>query len=156
MVYNSSTITMMHGPINIRLFYEFMDIAVLADHHSVKLIMLIPLKTFQRHFYLYKLITFPYRIPNLDNFIHLTTEYDNLVLDNSNQRFLLWKEADLKKCRGKGVMICPADKPIYGRYVLNCESSLHFQRDEARTLCSRRILPQNFAPMLIRHSHSWI
>ena len=28
----------------INLFYEFMDIAVLADHHSVKLVMLIPLK----------------------------------------------------------------------------------------------------------------
>ena len=53
-------------------------------------------------------------------------------------------------------MICPADKPIYGRSVLKCESSLYFQRDEARTLCSRRILPQNFAPILIRHSRSWI
>ena len=53
-------------------------------------------------------------------------------------------------------MICPADKPIYGRNVLTCESSLYFQRDEARTLCNRRILPQNFAPMFIRHSHDWI
>ena len=53
-------------------------------------------------------------------------------------------------------MICPADKPIYGRNVLTCESSLYFQRDEARTLCSRRILPQNFAPIFIRHSHAWI
>ena len=53
-------------------------------------------------------------------------------------------------------MICPEDKPIYGRNVLKCESSLYFKRDEARTLCSRRNLPQNFAPILIRHSHSWI
>ena len=56
---------------NINLFYEFMDVAVLADHHSVKLIMSIPLKTFERHFYLYKLITFPFKIPNLENFIRL-------------------------------------------------------------------------------------
>jgi len=53
-------------------------------------------------------------------------------------------------------MICPTDKPIYGRNVLTCESSLYFQRDEARTLCNRRILPQNFAPLFIRHSHDWI
>jgi len=53
-------------------------------------------------------------------------------------------------------MICPADKPIYGRNVLTCESSLYFQRDEARTLCSWRILPQNFAAIFIRHSHDWI
>ena len=42
---------------NVNLFYEFMDISVLADYHSVRLVMLIPLKTFERHFYLYKLIT---------------------------------------------------------------------------------------------------
>jgi hypothetical protein len=140
----------------INLFYEFIDMSVLADRYSVKLVMLIPLKTFERHFYLYKLITFPYKISNLGNYIQLTAEYDNLVLDDSNQRFLLWKEADIKKCRGKGIVICPADTPIYGRNVLTCESSLYFQRNEARTLCSRRILQQNFAPILIRHSRDWI
>jgi len=141
---------------NINLFYEFMDISVLTEYHSVMLVMLIPLKTFERHFHLYKLITFPYKIYNLDDYIQLTTEYDNLVLNDSNQRFLLWKEADIKKCVGKGIMICLAAKPIYGRSVQNCESSLYFQRDEARTLCSRWILPQNFAPIFIRHSHDWI
>jgi len=97
-----------------------------------------------------------HKISNLDNYIQLTAEYDNLVLDDSNQRFLLWKEADLKKCREKGIVICPADKPIYGRNFLTCESSIYFQRDEARTLCSRRILTQNLAPIFIRHSHDWI
>jgi len=67
---------------NIKLFYEFMEISVFADYHSVKLVMLIPSKTFERHFYLYKLITFPYKISKLDNFIQLTAEYDNLVLDD--------------------------------------------------------------------------
>jgi len=80
-----------------------MDIFVFADYNSVKLVMLIPLKTFERLFYMYKLITFPYKISNLDNYIQLTAEYDSLVLDDSNQRFILWKEADLKKCRGKGL-----------------------------------------------------
>jgi hypothetical protein len=105
---------------NMNLFYEFMDTIVFADYNSVKLAMLIPLKTFERHFYLYKLITFPHKISNLNNYIQLTTEYDNLVLDDSNHRFLLWTEADFQKCRGKGIMICPADKPIYGRDVLTC------------------------------------
>ena len=141
---------------NINLFYEFMGISVLADYNSVKLVMLILLKTFEGHFYLYKLSIFPYKISNLDNYIQLTAEYDNLVLDDSHQCFLLWKEADIKKCRGKDIMICPADKPIYGRNVLTCESSLYFQRDKARTLCSRRILPQNFASIFIRHSHDCI
>jgi hypothetical protein len=133
-----------------------MDISVLADYHCVKLIMWVPLKTFERHFYLYKLITFPHKICNLDNYIQLTAEHDYLVLEDSNQRFLLWKETSTKKCRGKGIVICPADKPIYGRNVLTCESSLYFQRDESRTLCSHRILPQNFASVFIRHSHDCI
>jgi hypothetical protein len=134
---------------NINLFYEFMDIFVFADYSSVKLVMLIPLKTFERHFYLYKLITFPYKISNSDKYIQLVAEHDNLVRDDSNQRFLLWKEADIKKCKGKGIMICPADKPIYGRNVLTCETILFFQRDEAWIVCSQQILPQNFGPVLI-------
>jgi hypothetical protein len=108
--------------------------------------MLIPSKTFERHFYLYKLITFPHKISNLNTYIQLTAEYDNLVLDDYNQRFVLWIEADLKKWRGKGIMICPADKPIYGRNVLTCESSLYFQTDEKRPYAAgeyyRRTLPQ--------------
>jgi len=131
----------------------FILISVLVDYRSVKLVMLILLKTIERYFYLYKLITFPHNISDLDNYIQLVAEHDNLVLDDSNQRFLLWKETDIQKCRGKGIMICPADKPVYGRNIITCESSLYFQRDEARTLCIRKILPQNFAPVFIRHSH---
>ena len=89
-----------------------MDISVFADYHSVKLGMLMPLKTFERHFYLYKLITYPHKISKLNNFIQLTAEYDTLVLDVSNKRFISWKEADVKKCRVNGIMICPVDKPI--------------------------------------------
>jgi len=44
---------------NINLFYEFMDIFVFADYNSVKVVMSVPLKTFERYFYIYKLITFP-------------------------------------------------------------------------------------------------
>ena len=36
------------------------DIFVLANYKSVKLVMLILLTLFERCFYLYKLITFPY------------------------------------------------------------------------------------------------
>jgi len=39
---------------NIDVFYEFMDISVLADRYSIKLVMLLPFKTFERHFYLYR------------------------------------------------------------------------------------------------------
>ena len=131
----------------INLFYVFMDILVFSYCNGVKLVMSVPLKTYERHFYMYKLITFHHKISNLDNYFQLTAEYDNLVLDDSNERFLLWKEADLKKCRGKGIMICPADKPIYGRNVLTCESSLYFQRETKLGLYaaggySRRNSPQ--------------
>ena len=50
----------------------------------------------------------------------------------------------------------PYRQAIYGRNILTCESSLYFQRDEARTLCSQRILPRDFTPIFIRHSHYWI
>ena len=58
-----------------------MDISVLADYHSVKLVN--TLDNIWETFYLYNLITFLYKIPNFDNYIQLTAEYDNLVLDDS-------------------------------------------------------------------------
>jgi hypothetical protein len=69
---------------NINLFYEFMDIFVFADYNSVKLVLSVPLKTFERYFYMYKLITFPHNISNLDNYIQLTAEYDSLTLINAS------------------------------------------------------------------------
>jgi hypothetical protein len=50
----------------------------------------------------------------------------------------------------------PGFQQIYSINVLTCESSLYFQRNKARTLCSRRILPHNFAPLYTRHSRDWI
>jgi hypothetical protein len=71
-----------------------MDIYTFVDYYSVKLVMLTHLKTFEKHFHLYKLITFHEKISNWDNYIHMTAEHDGLVLEASNKRFLLWKEAD--------------------------------------------------------------
>ena len=59
-----------------------MDIFVFADYNSVKLVLSVPLKTYDRYFYMYNLIAFPHKISNLDNYIQLTAEYDNLVLDD--------------------------------------------------------------------------
>lgn len=44
---------------NINLFYEFMDVFVMADDYDIKLLTSVASKTFERHFQLYKLITFP-------------------------------------------------------------------------------------------------
>jgi len=135
------------------LFYEFVNISVLADYHSVKLVMLIQWKTFERHFYLHKKIKIFHKISNLEINIQLTAECDSLAVDDSNQRFLLWKDAAIKKCRGKGNVISPADKHIYGKNVLTCESSLYFQRDEAGPLCTggfnRRTSPQYLSDTLM-------
>jgi len=46
-------------PQNNKFFYDFMDIFVFADYNSVKVVLSVPLKTFERYFYMYKLITFP-------------------------------------------------------------------------------------------------
>ena len=106
--------------------YSYIVVDTQRGCHTLKLVIIILLKTFERYFSLYTVITFSHKNSNLDNYIQLTAKPDNLVLADSNQRFLLWKEADIQKCREKGIMICPADKTIYGRNVLICESSLYF------------------------------
>jgi hypothetical protein len=141
-------------------YYEYSKVTVVASHHNLRLIISIPLKTFDRDYTLYRLITLPFKIAELNKYVQLVTEYPYLILDDSKQRFLRWTEADLAQCGGKNFAICAADSAVLmlSSTILTCESSMFFffQKYEARILCGRRAMPSHFSPILIRNQRDWI
>jgi hypothetical protein len=54
---------------NIHLYYEIIKVTVVANVHSIKLIINVPLKTASQLFTLYKISVLPSRISN-NNFVH--------------------------------------------------------------------------------------
>jgi hypothetical protein len=53
----------------------------------------------------------------------MTTDFQYIVSDSAGQRFLLWTDADVEKCRGKDFIICPADSPLFNNHLSTRESS---------------------------------
>ena len=51
-------------PNNVYLYYEVIQTAMLADTHSFKLVLNVPLKTVGRQYELYKMVVIPTRILN--------------------------------------------------------------------------------------------
>ena len=52
------------NPNNVYLYYEVIQTAMLADTHSFKLVLNVPLKTVGRQYELYKMVVIPTRILN--------------------------------------------------------------------------------------------
>jgi hypothetical protein len=108
---------------NMHYYYEYSSIALMVHHHSMRLIVSVPLKTSDRIINIYKIFTLPYKIAELNKYVQMTTDFQYLVSDSAGQRFLLWTDADVEKCSGKDFIICPADSPLFNNRLSTRESS---------------------------------
>jgi hypothetical protein len=111
--------------------------------------MFVPLKTTDRYFKLYELITLRVRIANSTKFVKFETKFPYFALVYNKRHYLRLTQTDVQRCYETQVTICPADYTVFSTAVNTCESSLFFQRVEARTLCNRRLLSSHFAPSMI-------
>jgi hypothetical protein len=78
----------------------------------------------------------PVRIFN-NSFVQFEVEKDYFGIDIL-QRHLTLTEMDLVKCRGKDILICPADHAVYSTEINSCELSL-FQSTNPQETCGRRV-----------------
>jgi hypothetical protein len=82
------------------MYYEMIQAAMLADLHSFKLLLVIPLKTMNVQFALYRMALFPVRLFN-HSFIQFEVEKDYFGIDVLQRHYLTSTEVDLVKRRGK-------------------------------------------------------
>ena len=78
---------------DIHQYYKLLKVSIVANSRSLKLILHIPLKSADHSFTLYKIITWPERIP-LDKFVQYAVHYPYLAIQFSQPSYIPFTERD--------------------------------------------------------------
>jgi hypothetical protein len=113
-------------PNNVYSYYDMVQTSMLADVHSFKLILNVPLKDVSRQYELYRVVALPTRIAN-NTYVQFETGSDYFGINLLQRSYLTLTELEVVKCRGKNVMICPANQAVYCTEVNSCALSLFQQ-----------------------------
>jgi hypothetical protein len=73
-----------------------------------------------------------------NNSFQFEVEKDYFGIDILQRRYLTLTEMDLVKCRGKDILICPADHAVYSTEINSCALNL-FQSTNPQETCGRRV-----------------
>ena len=137
-------------PNNVYLYYEVIQATMLADVHSFKLVLHVPLKSVDRQYELYKMVVLPTRI--LDNaYAQFEIGKDYFGINLLQRSYLTLSEMDVLKCRGEDIKICPANQAVYSTEVNSCALSLFLQSTQTRELCKRTVVTRPASPKLERY-----
>ena len=137
-------------PNNVYLYYELVEAIMLADVHSFKLVLNVPLKTVDRQHELYKIFVLPTRIL-VNAYAQFEVGYDYFGINLLQRTYLTRTEVDILKCRGEGIVICPTNQAVYSTEVDSCSLSLYLQREDARKMCKRTVISRQEPPRPERH-----
>jgi hypothetical protein len=73
---------------NIHLYYDLTRVSVVANVHSIKLLLNVPLKLAKRHFTLFRIIALPIRISS-DKYVQFVIDHSYLGIQHSQQAYIL-------------------------------------------------------------------
>jgi hypothetical protein len=138
------------SPNQVYKHYEVIQTAMLADTHSFKLVLNVPLKTIGRQFELYRMVVLPTRILN-NTYAQYDIGKDYLAINLLQRTHLTLTEADVTECKGEQIMICPANRAVYNSETDSCAWSLYLQFARAREVCRRTVTTRRVIPRLERH-----
>jgi len=111
---------------DINQYYKLSKVSIVANSHSIKLILHIPLKSADHSFTLYKIIILPEKI-SPDKFVQYAIDYPYLAIQVSQHGYIPFTEKDYSKCVTSSVTVCPLDSAIVNTQRLTCVASLFFQ-----------------------------
>jgi hypothetical protein len=90
------------NPNNMFLYYEMVQVVVLADLHSFKRALYVPLKTINRFFELYEIVVFPTRILN-NTYAKFEVGQEYLAINLLYRTFFTMSDIEVSNCNGKDV-----------------------------------------------------
>ena len=140
---------------NIHLYYELVKVSVAANPHCIKLVISVPLKSTDRHFTLYKVVTLPEQISS-NRFVRYLIDYPYFGIHNNQLDYLLFTEEQYSHCTSGSIVICPIHTAIYNARTLSYASSLYFQNSNNYRLCKRELLLHQQTPLLQKHGAYWV
>jgi len=104
---------------NIHLYCELVKVSVASNPHRIKLIISVPLKSTDRHFTLYKVVTLPEQISS-NRFVRYLIDYPYFGIHNNQLDYLLFTEEQYSHCTSGSIVICPIYTAIYNARTLSC------------------------------------
>jgi len=140
---------------NIRLYYDMTAVSIVANTHCINLLFHVPLKSANRYFTLFKVITLPTLVSS-DKFAQYVVDYSYFGLQISHRAYLMLTETAYSHCKKGSITICPANMPVYSTQTMTCLSSLNFQNTNTHRVCRRKLLLQHLTPTLQHHGKIWI
>jgi len=130
-------------------------VSIVANSHSIKLILHIPLKFIDHSFTLYKIIILPERI-SPDKFVQYADDYPYLAVQVSQHGYIPFTEKDYSNCVTSSISVCPLDSAIFNTQRLTCAASLFFQSPNSQQLCKINLLLNYQQSTMIQHRNIWI
>jgi len=118
---------------DIHLYYELIKLFVIANAHCIHLILNVPLRSADRHYTLFRIITLTIRVTS-DKFIQYSVDYTYFGIQHNEQNYLLFTEASFIRCNKGSIDTCKADIADFDSQTNTCESSL-FLRQKVLTNC---------------------
>jgi len=140
---------------DIHQYYKLSKVSIVANSHSLKLVLLTPLKSADHSFTLYKIITLPERISS-DKFVQYAVDYPYLAVQVSQPGYIPFTERDYSRCVSSSNTACPLDSAIFNKQSLTCAASLFFQSPNRQHLCKRNLLLNHRQSTMIQHRNVWI
>jgi hypothetical protein len=140
---------------DIHQYYKLLKVSIVANSHSLKLILHIPLKSIDHNFTIYKIIILPERI-SPDRFVQYAIDYPYLAIQVSQHGYIPFTEKDYSQCVTSSITVCPLDSAIFNTQRLTCEASLFFQSPNSQQLCKRNLLLNYQRSTMIQHRNMWI
>jgi len=135
---------------HIHLYYEFVKVSLAATPHSIKLVISVHLKSTDRHFTLYKVVTLTERRTS-NRFVRYLIDYSYFGIHNNQLDYILLAEEQYNHCNSGSIVICPIYTAIYNALTLSCASSLYFQSSNNYRLCERELLLHKQTALLQKH-----
>jgi hypothetical protein len=88
------------NPNNVFVYYDVVQIMMLADLHSFKLVLYVPLKTVNRNFELYKIVVLPTRVFN-DTYAKFEVGSEYFAINLLQRTYFTMSENEALRCKAK-------------------------------------------------------
>jgi hypothetical protein len=140
---------------NMAWYYELVQASMLASPRGFIIVLTIPLTDVNRRYELYRTYSFYSKLSN-HSFVRYAISGDFFAVNVHQQTHFTMTESELLRCKGQGIKVCPATRPVFSVEQETCPWSLYMKLEHSREVCSRQITTVAPHPTLERQGTALI
>lgn len=124
----------------VHLYYSLCKAYAVGYNSGIRVIFEIPLKSVNRHFSVFKIISLPVFERELQRYVELSDIGEYIAVSEDQQRHLVITGEFLRRCTTGRSAVCPPDLPVHLKPGNTCEAALFREQEGAvPATCNRKI-----------------